>query len=592
MGYVFHTPPSLSSSGTRSLLLYSADSGVDYAARGLSDGEKNDAAQNLWLVGGIPTSRPAFEAQGDALEGAFHLAKEFCGVTLLHIGTVLYSLKERTVSVLLSGLPDEKGIPIEFAGSLYLYYPKRIFLVDRTLAAKEIYANAPTYASGRLGDVTTGHFVSGFKPNLLAPAYVAVEFESQRSGGYKFPSDMNKKRHFDVYFEGKLVDPSEYTVESTRFYFNTLTQTEANSVRLCYYSNAISEDISEVLSGCTVGTAFGGGTLEGTRVFLAGNPAHPGVYYMSEIGDPLTFYEGSCGTLGESVGSITAFSKQSGDLLIFTESTVSRMSYHYSSGDGGYFSTKTIHASLGCDMPESVALAGNRTVFANSTGIYLVDSVELFDRMNLVSLSHNITDPEGKKGYLSHTAEQKKKARCAVFDRKYLLCVGNTAYVWDFGKADYSGSDPSKAEKRLVFTEFDGMETLRFLVSGETLAALTETETGCTLLMPQADGEVDFMLDSGGMDLGTAHVRKEVLSFAAECKCEHKTPLWLDFYADGQMYFRERVMAEPGKDGLARVYVTLPRYGLERFRFVISGKDAAVGLLNLRVDYRVLKKQH
>ena len=107
MGYVFHTPPSLSSSGTRSLLLYSADSGVDYAARGLSDGEKNDAAQNLWLVGGIPTSRPAFEAQGDALEGTFHLAKEFCGVTLLHIGTVLYSLKERTVSVLLSGLPDE-----------------------------------------------------------------------------------------------------------------------------------------------------------------------------------------------------------------------------------------------------------------------------------------------------------------------------------------------------------------------------------------------------------------------------------------------------------------------------------------------------
>ena len=38
MGYVFHTPPSVSASGTRSLLLYCADGGVDYAAHGLSNG--------------------------------------------------------------------------------------------------------------------------------------------------------------------------------------------------------------------------------------------------------------------------------------------------------------------------------------------------------------------------------------------------------------------------------------------------------------------------------------------------------------------------------------------------------------------------
>ncbi len=46
MGYVFHTPPTVPASGTRSLLLYSADGGVDYGAQGLSNGEKSDRAQN------------------------------------------------------------------------------------------------------------------------------------------------------------------------------------------------------------------------------------------------------------------------------------------------------------------------------------------------------------------------------------------------------------------------------------------------------------------------------------------------------------------------------------------------------------------
>lgn len=473
MGYVFHTPPSVSASGTRSLLLYSADGGVDYAAHGLSNGEKNDRAQNLWLSGGIITSRPAFAEIGDTLPGVRHMAKEFCGAVLLHIGTVLYKFQNAAAVTVLSGLPDQKSVPVEFSGKLYLYCGGHIYCVDRTLAAKEVYPYAPLYAEGRQSDMTSGNLVSDFKPNRLAP-YVSVTFQSERhvngSYGYKFPADMDKTRHFDVYFEDRLVEEAELIVEETRFSFKTLEQTKENSVKLCYYSTASAAACDDALFACTVGVAFGGGTVTGTRVFLAGNPDARGVYYMSALGDPLAFYEGEGGSLGESAGGITAFSRQSGDLLIFTDCSVSRMSYQYQAEGGGYFSTKTIHTGIGCDMPESVALAGNRTVFAHSTrGVYLVDSVALFDRMNVVPISHNIHG-EGK-GFFAQCAAKRLAASACVYDRKYLLCMGDTAFVWDFGAADYTGSDPGKAEKKLVWTEFNGLDGGRFCVCGETLAA-------------------------------------------------------------------------------------------------------------------------
>ena len=444
--------------------------------------------------------------------------------------------------------------------------------------------------------MTSGNLVSDFKPNRLAP-YVSVTFQSERhvngSYGYKFPADMDKTRHFDVYFEDRLVEETELIVEETRFSFKTLEQTKENSVKLCYYSTASAAACDDALFACTVGVAFGGGTVTGTRVFLAGNPDARGVYYMSALGDPLAFYEGEGGSLGESAGGITAFSRQSGDLLIFTDCSVSRMSYQYQAEGGGYFSTKTIHTGIGCDMPESVALAGNRTVFAHSTrGVYLVDSVALFDRMNVVPISHNIHG-EGK-GFFAQRAAKRLAASACVYDRKYLLCMGDTAFVWDFGAADYTGSDPGKAEKKLVWTEFNGLDGGRFCVCGETLAAWKETESGCKLLVRAAEGAketVSFVLDSGGMDLGLPHVRKELCRFSAECKLSRETVIRLAFYADGELYFREAVPVTPQKDGFARICVTLPHQVQNRFRFVLSGEEANVGFMNLRADYRTLKKQ-
>ena len=597
MGYVFHTPPTVSASGTRSLLLYSADGGVDYGAQGLSNGEKSDRAQNLWLSGGIITSRPAFAEIDETLPGVRHMAKEFCGAVLLHIGTVLYTFQNAAAVAILRGLPDQKSVPVEFAGKLYLYCGGHIYCVDRTLAAKEVYPYAPLYAEGRQSTSTSGNQVSDFKPNLLAP-YVAVTFESERqvngSYGYRFPADMDKTRHFDVYFEDRLVEEEELTVEETRFSFKTLKQTKENSVKLCYYSTASAAKSGDTLAKCTVGVAFGGGTVTGTRVFLAGNPDESGVYYRSALGEPLAFYEGEGGSLGESAGGITAFSKQSGDLLIFTDCSVSRMSYQYQAEGGGYFSTKAIHTGIGCDMPESVALAGNRTVFASSThGVYLVDSVALFDRMNLVPLSHNITDSDGGKGFFAQSAAVRLAASACVYDRKYLLCMGDAAFVWDFGAADYAGSDPGKAEKKLVWTEFDGLDGGRFCVCGETLAAWKETESGCKLLVRAAEGRgsVPFVLDSGGMDLGLPHVRKALCRFSAECKLSRKTVIHLSFYADGERYFRAVVPVAPQKDGFARICVTLPHQVQNRFRFVLSGDAANVGFMNLRADYRTMKKQ-
>ena len=128
---------------------------------------------------------------------------------------------------------------------------------------------------------------------------------------------------------------------------------------------------------------------------------------------------------------------------------------------------------------------------------------------------------------------------------------------------------------------------------GETLAAWKETESGCKLLVRAAEGRgsVPFVLDSGGMDLGLPHVRKALCRFSAECKLSRKTVIHLLFYADGERYFRAVVPVAPQKDGFARICVTLPHQVQNRFRFVLSGDAANVGFMNLRADYRTMKKQ-
>lgn len=606
MGYVDSAPGAFASSTVRSALLESLSGGVDYRSSGAAD-DKVQAIKNLWLEDGILTSRPYFtRLTGGAVSGKLHSAYSFCGGTALHIGTGLYLLADGELTALLDGLPDAHSIPVEFSGKLYFYCKAHIFSVSREGSAKEEFPTAPVYRYNCHSANQTGTYTADFKPNLLAP-YVAVTFSSENregtNSGYRFPRDMDKTRPFQIYFEDRLLAPSEYTATADKFDFKTLYQTVENSVMLCYYSTLEALDKSAELAACRVGTAFGGGTLDGTRVILAGNADKSGKYYMSELAEPLCFYENVGGTLGAGAEDVTAFSVQNGSLLIFTAHTISRMSYTYTSEHGGYYSVKLISSGIGCDMPGSVQSVDNRTVFASSAGgVYLVNNTNLFDGMNIVPISDNITDSRRQNGFFSVSGDALQAATSCLHDRKYLLCAGDKAFIWDYGAVSYvNSSDTVKAAKRLAWFVFEGMAAAVPLSHGGRLYLLAadtaQTETaGTAVLCAAASGDTagesgyGASFRSKNHDLGYPHRGKAVSHFSLSCRTAEAVTITLEFFADGERYYQTRVKLTPKEDGVAVCSVKLPRRVLERFAFAISTADAGVGIFNIRLEYMLLKQ--
>lgn len=611
MGHVFCAPQAFSPSARYSVSDIDPLGGVSYRKAPEKNGKLKEM-RNLWVRGGMAVSRPSFEKieknaeieeteeveeTAEGLSGTLHTSVLFCRSLLLHVGTVLYRLHDGAVSTLLQGLPDEKSVAVEFSGKLYLYSGAHIFCTDRSFEAVEVFPTAPTVGHSCESDSGIYRSVSSPALNLLAP-YVAVTYSVPDAQfaerGYRYPSDMDTSRPFEVFFEDEKVDASEYTVGERYWKFTEREQTEDDTVKLCYYSTKKAyAELGKKLAACTVGTSFGGGTLEGTRVFLAGNTEFPGSYFTSSLGDPLCFVENSGGTLGESTGDITGFAKQSGDLLIFTESTLTRMSYHYLSDSGGYYSLKTIHASIGCDIPESIASVNNRTVFAHSAhGVCMVDSIEWYDGMNVVQISQSIDDPSRRKGFFALDADELRRGACCVYDRKYILCVGEKAFLWDFGETPYTSStDSEKAAARLAWFTFDGLDG-RLCTDTQTLYALHTADGGCVPKKAVESGKgAAFLLHSGDRVLAKPHLLKCVIGLAFSVRSEKPTAVTLTVYADGKNYHHQTLRAEPKENGLASIYVPLPRRSAERFAFALSGEDAGVGLFDFRADCILLKKQ-
>ncbi len=131
-----------------------------------------------------------------------------------------------------------------------------------------------------------------------------------------------------------------------------------------------------------LGTWYGGDRSSeagGTRLFLGG-----GQYVMwSALNDPLYFPETAYASLGDPDEAITAFGKQGECLLVFKEHSLYAAEYVRSDTvtvedvESGAVTDTTatavfpitpVHTEIGCDLPETVALLGNRLVWACADG--------------------------------------------------------------------------------------------------------------------------------------------------------------------------------------------------------------------------------
>lgn len=597
MGYVSQTPPSYSGSSVKSAILRMADGGVNYSMDSLliDDGQACDA-KNMWLKNGIITSKPALSEKIHSFaEGQnINALTSFEDAAIMHIGTSLYKFDGNELTLLLEGLPDAQSIPVEFAGKLYLYGKKTIVTVTRDFEAKEELPYAPVWCTGVSPNTGNGTKTENLKLNILAPCvsmeYRALDANVTETKKYKIPDDMDKTRKYQVSYKDELLEPENYYNDENWIYVTGVSTYHENYIKLSYYSTNEEFDLSQRLWGCTVGSAFGGGTLDGTRVILGGNSEYPGRYFTSEVADGLCFYENSGGVVGSGIEDITAFSKQYAYLMIFTSNTVSRMTYDYDADKGGYFTVKTLSTSIGCDIPQSVKVVDNRTVFANTDGIYIIDIADNFDNLNIVPISRNITDNYGKKGYLSVPREELLQGKCCLYDRKYMFLAGEHIFIWDYGQVGYSSSsDFVKSAKKLVWFEFDSDGANQLLVTGKRLYCMKQNEI-YAYNEDQKSVRNDIYFLSKSMDLSYPHMKKVVTAFTFECKTDVRTPVEVDFFADGKKYKTYYTEVEPSTDGYAVFSARIPKYALNHFAFQIKPGLSSVGIVNTRIDYIVLKR--
>lgn len=454
------------------------DGGVYFCGSSLflPDGKCPDM-MNMWPVGGVLKTRPGQShpygsfalpefADGDetftqtdvsAASESFHSAasRSFYGSAVYHCGKFILAFDGKSAPrVIYGNAPDCKSFFCEIGSMLYLYTSdEHLLSVDKGFAVKVCEPYVPTVMT----DATTS--LSSFKTNedfnLLSRKITVeyVSFSNQRALRLPYPADT--AAGFTLIRDGYKVTSASFDGEGFISIPGTLT---GDKLVLTYTVKAESEVCrTGMIFGCTFAESYGGTTVEGTRIFLSGNPDFPGYYFRSELLNPFYFKSTAYDIIGNGNDRVTAFSKQYGGLIVFTERSIAKIVYAFDE-NGADFTVREINSRIGCDMPGSVALIDNRTVFANrSGGVYVIDTTDNSDEMNVVPISECILG-DGARGLRSESEADSAACVSIDFGGKYFLFVSAHAYVWDYTATPYySGISMREFGKRFAWYIFGKM---------------------------------------------------------------------------------------------------------------------------------------
>jgi hypothetical protein len=270
-----------------------------------------------------------------------------------------------------------------------------------------------------------------------------------------------------VYISGPLPDA-----------LNSLTNNLVIKIRRIYdFSGADSQQISAVaqfpdspLHGMKFATWFGGsadGISGGTRLFLSGSDEKKNLLVWSDVNNPTYFPENNYAYIGEASQKITALAKQSDMLVIFKENELFYTTYTQGNSytaeeivsgavtdvtaQGAIFPMAQIHSEIGCDIPKSIQLCGDRLVWAcKDRHVYMLRSANQYSTCNVSPISEMCDRALSKV-----TNEEINTAKSCIYDGHYLLSFGNKIFVLNY---DYyyfknlpSYSDSKKSQRKLVW---------------------------------------------------------------------------------------------------------------------------------------------
>lgn len=231
-----------------------------------------------------------------------------------------------------------------------------------------------------------------------------------------------------------------------------------------------SENTNTVLAGMKFGTWFGGsagGINGGTRLFLSGSEKNKNLLAWSDLDNPTYFSENNYAYVGAATQRITALEKQSDMLVIFKENELFYTVYvegeSYSAKDvrdgkvidvttlSATFPMIQIHSELGCNIPSSIKLCGDRLVWAcKDRHVYMLKSANQYSNCNISPISKMIDRALAKV-----TDDELNNAKACMYKGHYLLSFGTKTFVLNY---DYyyfrnlpSYSDSNRAQKKLMW---------------------------------------------------------------------------------------------------------------------------------------------
>lgn len=369
----------------------------------------------------------------------------------------------------------------------------------------------------------TGNYY-GLPATKIDPGHsVCVEYTHKDGTVFRWECPPNQNNAPAVTIEGVRVgfhvdrEPGVFFFTTTNSIY-TLPRVAKNN--LCIEAYCAAEKAHpETVCGMTLSTWFGGdrsGTTGGTRLFMSGHPAHPGLMHWSDINNPLYFPENNYAYIGDSSYPVTAFGKQQNILVIFKENEMFYAEYvagsPYTAEDvidgrvadvtayAATFPITPINSYVGCSCPGTVQLCNNHLVWAAGDGhIYTLASPNSYNQRNVQAISQMV-----EPLFTAFSYDDWKKARAVNYRGHYLLQVADKAFLFNYGDSGFVNSSSyyksDAAQRNIAWYVWD------FHMEGIEWFYLMAKENRCVLLGSSSENVVTYVLD-GSIDFDEVNPR-------------------------------------------------------------------------------------
>lgn len=287
------------------------------------------------------------------------------------------------------------------------------------------------------------------------------------------------------------------------------------------------------LSGMRFGTWFGGaadGISGGTRFFVAGSKENPNLLMWSDLNNPTYFSENNEAAIGEETQSITALKKQSNMLVIFKEHELFYSVYSegssYTAEDvvagrvidvstaSATFPMITIHSEIGCDLPESIQLCGDRLVWAcKDRHVYMLKNANQYSTANVAPISASVD-----RRLRSLDEEDYSRVKSYTYQGHYVLVIGKTAYVLNYDYYYFANlpaySDSKKTQRKLIWYVWEFPPTVSYydstFISTVDVCSFLEVNAKSTQIEVPIIYVAKSLLADGSYDIYSSYVIESV----------------------------------------------------------------------------------